>query len=164
MQIQIDEELQRRIKLKIKISASGCWIWTGHIEQNGYGRISYKGQRGKWVHRMSFAAFKGQIPDGINVCHKCDNPPCVNPDHLFLGNDSENAKDMMRKNRHPLCIQAKKTHCIRGHLLQGNNLIINKTSGRRGCRECVRIAYREKYKNPKFRNNEKARLKKLRTK
>lgn len=77
-----------------------CWLWQGYIGQNGYGyaHIDYK----DWLaHRLSFAVNKGPIPDGLLVLHKCDNPPCVNPKHLFLGTHQDNMTDKVRKGRQP---------------------------------------------------------------
>lgn len=72
----------------------GCWIWNGPFTR-GYGKA---GKR--WAHRLSWEAFKGQIPEGLHVLHKCDTPPCVNPGHLFLGTHRDNVRDCMAKGRH----------------------------------------------------------------
>lgn len=74
---------------------SGCWLWTAYCEPRyGYGRF----QR-EIAHRVSYRLFVGAIPQGLLVCHRCDNPSCVNPDHLFLGTSSDNALDRNRKGR-----------------------------------------------------------------
>jgi len=77
---------------------SGCWEWVGHRNGFGYGIIlvDYKQKR---AHRHSWEIHKGSIPSGLCVLHKCDNPPCVNPDHLFLGTQRENQHDMHSKKR-----------------------------------------------------------------
>lgn len=78
----------------------GCWVWNRARNAGGYGS---KGHDGKtWLaHRLSWLIHKGEIPEGFNVCHHCDNPPCVNPDHLFLGKQKQNMEDCAKKGRRP---------------------------------------------------------------
>jgi hypothetical protein len=91
--------LSERILCKCKLdSLTGCWNFTGSIINSGYGRIS---ERGKYLtaNRASWQAFRGTIPIGLCVLHRCDNKICVNPDHLFLGDQKDNMQDMLLKGR-----------------------------------------------------------------
>lgn len=76
---------------------NACWIWKGTLFK-GYGRIAFYG-RNFSAHRMAWQLTNGFIPRGLFACHHCDNPPCVNPSHLFLGTNKENMQDMKRKGR-----------------------------------------------------------------
>jgi hypothetical protein len=82
---------------------TGCWLWHGSVLNHGYGFFQSKWTGTKWAtlaHRASWILHKGPIPKGIIVCHKCDRPLCVNPEHLFLGTDKDNVRDAMAKGRH----------------------------------------------------------------
>jgi len=86
----------------IKIDANGCWNWIGAKDSAGYGTVMGKkfGKRRTLpAHRVSYSVFNGKIPDGLYICHKCDNPPCINPDHLWAGTNLENRQDSVKKNR-----------------------------------------------------------------
>ena len=87
-----------RSRFWAKVDKSGeCWTWTGSISSTGYGMF-YDGQPYS-THRYSWAIHFGPIPRGLCVLHRCDNRPCVRPDHLWLGTKRENSRDMVRKGR-----------------------------------------------------------------
>lgn len=86
---------------------AGCWEWAGGRNQSGYGRLCVGSRRDgtrqtMQAHRYSYSIFVGPIPPGLWVLHKCDNPPCINPDHLFLGDRMDNTRDRDAKGRQPI--------------------------------------------------------------
>ena len=76
-----------------------CWIWKGALNRSGYGKFYFQGFGHDIAHRVSYKLFKGSIKDDFFVCHRCDNPACVNPNHLWLGTHKDNMTDMVQKNR-----------------------------------------------------------------
>src|SRR3990170_7379385 len=93
------KSMQDRFFEKVEpITESGCWIWMASLNIYGYGRFRYKG-RPSSAHRASWEMKYGYIPDGMNVCHKCDIPSCVNPNHLFIGTRKDNMRDKVIKGR-----------------------------------------------------------------
>lgn len=82
-----------------RVDKSGnCWLWTGATDDKGYGRLSFKGRRAI-APRVAYELTHGVSPGQLQVLHRCDNPPCVNPDHLFLGTNADNIRDMCAKGR-----------------------------------------------------------------
>lgn len=146
------EDVVHRFQRNIKVSLiTGCWEWIGGKTESGYGSIgaSHKVRNGKKTnaHQMSWLLYFGEIPEGMGVLHTCDNPPCCNPEHLFLGTNADNVKDKMKKGRH------KSGGFLFGefHPLHGVNHPSNKLS-EDDVLEIVRLNKTEKYTNIELAN------------
>ena len=84
-----------------------CWVWTGSVRHFGHGHLNVSRRR-ILAHRFSWELAHGPVPAGLNVCHRCDNPRCVHPEHLFLGTQGDNVRDMVAKGRHPKQVAARR--------------------------------------------------------
>lgn len=93
----IDEK--SRLLSKVMENGRGCWLWTDTPGLDGYGKFQASDGRTERAHRASWRLHRGEIPKGMLCLHKCDNPRCVNPDHLFLGTQRDNIQDMREKGR-----------------------------------------------------------------
>lgn len=91
---------------------TGCWIWRRSVQRNGYGQIGAGGKYGgmKNTHRVAWEQFRGPIPQGMNVLHRCDRKICCNPDHLFVGSQADNMKDMDAKGRRVVVVKRGAEH------------------------------------------------------
>ena len=129
---------------------SGCWLWIGLRNPDGYGRFFIK-KRGMSAHRIAWELSEGQaVPAGMYVCHRCDMPSCVNPDHLFVGTPLQNMLDASLKGR----IRVRgtlmtATHCERGHERTTENTA--NSAGERHCRICRRSAQKRHYAKMRLR-------------
>jgi hypothetical protein len=123
---------------------SGCWIWTGRPGVDGYGvvRRSARGP-GRAAHRVVYELLVSPIPDGLTLDHLCRTPCCVNPAHL----EPVTIRENILRGTCPSAINAKKTHCPKGHPLSGDNLHIKRCASgdRRVCRACRLADKRRRY-------------------
>lgn len=109
-------------------NVDGCWLWTGRVDRNGYGRFSLGTER--LAHRVAFRLFVGPVPDGLELDHLCRSRSCVNPAHLEPVTRRENLR------RSPLT-NASKTHCVHGHEFTPANTVVRTRPGSgRDCRAC----------------------------
>lgn len=130
---------------KVRVTSNDeCWLWTGNTVRTGYGRIKVLGSY-LYAHRISYAIHKGTVPTDKLVCHSCDNPRCVNPNHLWLGTYADNTTDMVNKKRHH---ELKKTHCPNGHEYTEDNIYWStrncRKNAQRKCAACQKKRSQDK--------------------
>lgn len=139
-------ELRDRFEAKITRTPE-CWEWAAsRLKANGYGQFSVKQPDGKWrpvvAHRVAYELYYGPIPNGLLIRHRCNNPGCVNPDHL----EALTARQLALHSNAPTAVAMRENRCTRGHEFTPENTRV-RAKGRRECRECVRArerAYRQK--------------------
>lgn len=134
-----EKPLEHKLFSKIiKDNTSECWEFKIR-HTNGYGQIHHSGKC-LLAHRVSWQIHNGEIPEGMFVCHTCDNPPCVNPDHLFLGTHSDNMIDMYVKGRGAKRKRNASSKCKNGHDRIPENLYTRPDNGIQACLICIKIA------------------------
>lgn len=134
------EPLLRRLEnLSVPVTESGCWIWIGKADHNGYGLFNITSTGNPvMAHRLCYELTKGEIPKGLHLLHSCDTPPCINPAHLKPGTQKKNMQECVDRGRHDNG-RTFAEFCKNGHPLSGENLRIEVTGFRR-CQTC-RKAY-----------------------
>lgn len=139
-----DASLRAYLQQRVVIDATtGCWEWTKARDKDGYGAAPYQPiRRTGRAHRLAWMAFRGEMPEGEMVLHTCDNPPCINPDHLYVGDGSDNMRDAVARGRHA---ETRKTACIEGHPFDQANTYINPSSGQRVCKACQAAKWGNRY-------------------
>jgi hypothetical protein len=144
--MEFTEEQSKRFWAKVNKKADDeCWEWTAAKSSKGYGQFALN-KIAKSTHRISYIIHKGEIPDGLMICHTCNNPPCINPNHLYAGTSSDNMEQSVREMRHH---EQSKTHCKNGHEFTEENTFLRVRKGRgitRVCRECKRKSDRQRVK------------------
>lgn len=115
---------------------TGCWLWSGSSCDKGYGMFNLNGKTVR-AHRLSYEIHNGKIAEGMHILHKCDNPCCVNPEHLSVGTNHDNVKDKLSKRRDH---NQRKTHCPLGHPYDNENTGV--WGGMRYCKECRKLKQR----------------------
>lgn len=123
----------RRFLGKVRKDARGCWLWTGATQSRGYGSFGIGAGRTALAHRVSFELHRGPIPAGLTIDHLCRVRRCVRPDHL----EPVPMRVNLRRGFGAPAVNARKTHCLHGHALGGENLRL-RPDGRRQCRTCQR--------------------------
>lgn len=123
--------------------ADGCWNWTGATSQDGYGILLVKRQT-LYMPRFAWGLRHGPMVDGLEPDHLCRNPACVNPDHLEPVTHREN----VLRGDSPTAINARKTHCKRGHEFTVENTYVTPSTGGRNCRTCLALHARRRRSAP----------------
>lgn len=133
--VPVEQRFERCIE---RIPWSGCWIWTGCVNSTGYGTICVD-RKMKNTHRLSWELHRGKVPENMLVLHRCDIPSCVNPNHLYIGDQKQNLNDGQTKGR---VYRQPTDMCKHGHPAVIGNVYFN--SGHRYCLVCRRESRKRK--------------------
>lgn len=152
-----DDHYRTKLMARGTMQSSGCFEWQGHRNWYNYGETCFRA--GVWiVSRLAWHLWRGPIPTGIRVLHKCDNPACFNVAHLFLGTPQANTLDMVRKGRHHYSPE-RKTHCVNGHEFTAENIYrAPSRPGKRQCRQCMRDRHRLDWQQNREGHNARQRM------
>lgn len=142
MRWQIEHPKERFFRKVEMIPFHTCWEWTAGKDGFGYGMFTFN-KRSRRAHILSWEWHNNKSASGLFVCHKCDNPGCVNPDHLFLGTIQDNNLDSHKKGRSHAARLKARTHCQHGHEFTKENTYITRTG--RMCVTCVKANGRKRY-------------------
>lgn len=126
----MEEHIKFESLINKSVNPSSCWEWGGATNKDGYGLFYIKGKKERLAHRIAYSIYKGEFPNELFICHHCDNPSCVNPDHLFAGTQKDNMKDMVSKKRWRGRNPGE--YCRRGHKFD-KSVITN----RNYCKQCI---------------------------
>ena len=150
--------LEERFWSKVEmIPFHPCWEWMGFRNEWGYGQVAISHRSPERAHRLSWIIHYGPIPRGLFVCHRCDNPGCVRPDHLFLGTTTDNMRDMISKGRANISAaheasrekERRRVSCNRGHPHSAENTTV-RPDGKRQCKVCSKVSQRLWYERKKM--------------
>lgn len=158
-----DDMYRAKLRAKCVVTATGCWEIQGFTHKTyvgktdrGYGGMSYRGKNWR-AHRLSYFLHYGSIDPKLDVMHSCDNPPCLNPEHLSLGTRKQNIQDAIKKRRgHKAQLLKDRTHCPRGHAYAEHAHLSPNKGGwvQKACKMCGMIRYRRTAGWPEHRWNE----------
>lgn len=145
MSVPAIQKLYDRLVAKTVIDEGGCWLWQGSLHTStkypaGHHGLTMLNNKSISTHRAMWIAVHGSIPAGLHVCHRCDVPRCINPEHLWLGTHQDNMADMNRKGRNPM---VGMTHCRRGHPFDEQNTYYRLDGRGRVCRICNNASTRK---------------------
>ena len=138
-----EDSLEERFLRAIAVSRNGCWIWTGEVMPEGYGRLRRRTNGSLhrvYAHRFSYELKHGPIPADLVIDHLCRVRHCVNPRHLRVVTNREN----IMAGEGVGAVNARKTECKHGHPFDESNTYVQPSRGTRQCRQCQRDRYRQK--------------------